>query len=208
MSAKQKTLWFTAGIILSIIFLVPIFLPDYNQYAGEIIKAYPALAPFVIIVFRFLGIVLAPLPGAPVAFASMAFLPWWQAWLWNLIGVELGSACAFFIARRWRERIAAKFAPLQDLHAWQEKISERRQLWGFVTLRFVSSVIVDFLSYAAGLSKISFRNFLLASVSVDAVVSLAFFYIGGKAFAYGVYFAVAFLILLGVSFIVAKYSKK
>jgi len=72
----------------------------------------------------------------------------------------------------------------------------------------MSSVLVDFLSYAAGLSKISFRNFLVASVSVDAVVSLAFFYLGSKAFAYGVYFGLIFIALLGVLFIFAKYSKK
>ncbi|MBI2888995.1 MAG: TVP38/TMEM64 family protein [Candidatus Liptonbacteria bacterium] len=207
MSNKKKVLWITAGALLTVVFLVPIFFPGYNQYAVEIIKKYPALAPLVIIVFRFLGVVLAPLPGAPVAFASIALLPWQEAWLYNLAGVELGSVCAFFIARKWREPIAAKFAPLQELHGWQEKISVRRQFWGFVALRFMSAVVVDFLSYAAGLSKISFRNFLLASVSVDALGSLAFFYLGGVAFAYGVYVAVGFMALFLVLFLVAKYRK-
>lgn len=207
MSNKRKALWLAAGAVLTALFLVPVFFPEYNQYAVTLIKEYPALAPLAIMVFRFLGVVLAPLPGAPVAFASIAFLPWHEAWFYNLIGVEFGSVCAFFIARKWREPIAAKFAPIQSLHAWQEKISEQRQFWGFVALRFLSAVVVDFLSYAAGLSKIPFRNFLLASVSVDALGSLAFFYLGGIAFAYGVYVAAGFMALFLVFFLIARYRR-
>ncbi|MCR4328535.1 MAG: VTT domain-containing protein [Patescibacteria group bacterium] len=208
MSNKQKILWFLVGVVFTAIFFVLIFFPEYNQYAVKIINDYPALAPLVIITFRFLGIVLAPLPGAPVAFASIAFLPWHTAWFYNLIGVELGSVCAFFIARRWREPIAAKFAPIQNLHAWQEKISEKRQFWGFVALRFMSAVVVDFLSYAAGLSKISFRNFLLASVIVDALASVPFFYLGNIAFAYGVYAMAGFVVLFGIFFLVVKFRRQ
>ncbi|MBI2623769.1 MAG: TVP38/TMEM64 family protein [Candidatus Liptonbacteria bacterium] len=207
MSHKKKAFWLAAGVVLTALFLAPIFLPDYNRYAAEVIEHYPALAPFIIIIFRFLGVVLAPLPGAPVAFASIAFLPWQEAWLYNLVGVELGSFCAFFIARKWREPIAAKFAPLQNLHTWQEKISERWQFWGFVALRGMAAVVVDFLSYAAGLSKISFRNFALASVSVDALVSIPFFYLGSVAFSYGAYFAAAFVFLFALLFLIAKYRK-
>ncbi|MBI4034018.1 MAG: TVP38/TMEM64 family protein [Candidatus Brennerbacteria bacterium] len=207
MSHKQKLLWLAAGAVLAVLFLVPVFFPGYNRYAAEIIEQYPALAPVVIIVFRFLGIVLAPLPGGPVAFASIALLPWPAAWLYNLIGVELGSVCAFFIARKWREPVAAKFAPLQELHAWQEKISKQRQFWGFVALRSAAAVVVDFLSYAAGLSKIPFRTFVLASVSVDALVSIPFFYLGSVAVSYGVYFTAAFVALFALFFFLAKYRR-
>jgi uncharacterized membrane protein YdjX (TVP38/TMEM64 family) len=205
MQCTQKLLWLLAGAVLTALFLAPVFLPDYNQFAAELIAQYPAFAPLVIILGRFFGIVLAPLPGAPVAFASVALLPWQAAWLYNLIGVELGSMCAFWIARKWREPIAAKFAPVQNLHAWQEKISERRQFWGFVALRSMAAVVVDFLSYAAGLSKIPFRTFALASVSVDALVSIPFFYLGSVAFSYGIYVAVGFAVLFAALFLVVKY---
>jgi uncharacterized membrane protein YdjX (TVP38/TMEM64 family) len=202
MSRKQKFLWFLAGTALTALFLTPIFLPDYNQYAAEVIERYPALAPLVIIIFRFLGIVLAPLPGAPVAFASIAFLPWQEAWFYNLIGVTLGSFAAFGIARKWREPIAAKFAPIQNLHAWQEKISERRQFWGFVALRTVVGVVVDFLSYAAGLSKISFKNFAIANIAVDGIISIPFYYLGSVALAYSIYFTAGSIVLFGIIFLV------
>ncbi len=208
MPDKKKLLWLGAGACIVIVFLVPVFSGEYFHYAKELLQTYPYLAPLTIIMVRFLGIVLAPLPGAPAAFASLAFLPWYEAWAYNLIGVELGSVCAFLIARKWRESAAARFAPLQELHAWQAKISERGQLWRFMGMRFVSAIVVDFLSYAAGLSTISFKNFLLGSIFVDALISAVFFYLGGAAFMYGMYVFIAFAALFFVFFLAAKYREK
>ncbi len=204
MTIKKKLLWFVAGTGIAVAFLLPIFSGDYYLYTKELLLAYPYLAPFLIIVFRFLGVVLAPLPGVPVSLASIAFLPWYEAWAYNLIGVELGSVCAFLIARRWRERAAARFAPLQELHAWQAKISERGQLWRFMSLRCVSAVVADFVSYAAGLSTLSFRTFLLGSVIVDALISAVFFYLGSTAFRYGLYMFVVFAALFAAFFFIAR----
>ncbi len=208
MFGKRRLLWFAAGAGVAVVFLLPIFSGGYYLYTKELFLAYPYLAPLVIIVSRFLGVVLAPLPGAPVALASIIFLPWYEAWTYNLIGVELGSVCAFLIARRWRERAAARFAPLQASHLWQAKISAHRQLWGFMGLRLVSAVIADFVSYAAGLSTISFRNFLLGSVITDAIVSAVFFYLGSVVFMYGMYVFAGFTALFAAFFLVAKYRRK
>lgn len=172
------------------------------------IEAYPYGAPVIIIFFRFLGMVAAPLPGAPVMFASMVLLPWELALLYNFIGGTSGMIVAFLIARYWREAAVARFAPLQKIHQWQERISHRTQFAAFLALRLSTLVVADFVSYAAGLSKLPFSRFLLAALLVDIPVHFLFFYVGGQAIRYAFALIGGFAILLIILLFAIFYRKK
>jgi uncharacterized membrane protein YdjX (TVP38/TMEM64 family) len=192
-SKKEKVFWLIVSVIIVMVFSLPIFFSDYQSYVTSLIKNSPLLTPLIIIVFRFLGVVLAPLPGAPIAFASMAVLPWHMALLWNFIGAEAGAITAFLIARKFREPVVAHFVSLEKLHRWQDKISERKQFWSFTGLRFVSLVAFDFVSYAAGLSKLPLRTFIVATFLIDIPVNFVFFYFGGLAVGYSLSIFVVFI---------------
>lgn len=200
---RQKALWTLASIALVFIFLAPLFIPDYKAYVMYLLQTYPYFAPITVIGIRFLTIIIAPLPGVQVSFASMAFLPWQEAWLYNLIAVESGSVCAFLIARKFREPVVKYFTPLDAIRRFQKTISHRKQFWGFVALRLVSISAFDFVSYAAGLSVLPFKSFFVASLLIDVPASFIFFYMGGQAMKYGVYifavFAALFFITVAVS---------
>lgn len=185
--STEKYWWGLAGVIVAAIFLLPFVMPGYRQFIEGLIRGYPHAGPFVIIVTRFLAVVLAPLPGAPVALASLLFFEWWEAWVYNFIGSTAGVVSAFWIARKYREPVVARFAPLEKIHHWQERVSKRRQFWTFAALRLAATTVFDFVSYAAGLTTMSFRTFVGAVLLVDIPVSLVFFYIGGVSVQYGVY---------------------
>ncbi len=209
---KTNFLWLAGGVVIAVLFLPAIFSPAYKEQTAYLIRSYPLFAPLIIMFFRFIGVVLAPLPGSPTAFASMALLPWREAFMYNFIGSELGSVAAFFIARHFREPVVEYVAPFKKVREWQNKISEKRQFWGFAGLRVISVTAFDFVSYAAGLSKLSFRTFLVASLLVDIPVSLLFFYLGGLAVGYSVFlfavFSVIFIIALLLGAIYEKNGQK
>lgn len=194
--------------MITAFFLLPIFSPYFRESFFAIISNYPFAAPLTIIVFRFLGVVIAPLPGMPVAFASMTLLPWWEAWLYNMTGTLSGAIMAFGIARMYRERVVAYIAPLKKVHEWQDRISLKKQWWAFVGLRIVSLSMFDFVAYAAGLSKIPFRIYAGTLLIIDIPMSMAFFYFGSIALRYSVYVFVGFSFLFALSFCWSQYSKK
>lgn len=196
---KSNVVWLIAGIIIVIIFFLPIVFSDYQEYAVNLIENFPYLAPLVIIVFRFIGVVLAPLPGAPIAFASMAVLPWYEAWAWNFIGAESGAITAFLIARKFREPVVTRFAPLEKVHQWQEKVSQKKQLWAFTGLRAVSLVAFDFVSYAAGLTKLPLWIFITATLVIDIPAGFLFFYFGGLAVKYSMFIFAVFVVIFMVA---------
>ena len=184
--ARSRILWVFAGLIIAFIFLLPLASHRYQNTIIQVITRYPYVAPVTIIFFRIMGIILAPLPGAPVALASLALLPWWLALLYNFIGTTSGMIGAFWIARIFRDPVVARFASLQYVHQWQEKISQKKQFFAFIALRLSALVALDFISYAAGLTKIPFRTFLLATLAVDIPINFLFYYVGGKAISYSI----------------------
>ena len=199
---RNKIFLLLGSVMIIFFFLLPIISSSFRELFIVTIRNYPYLAPLIIVTFRFLCVVIAPLPGLPVTLASIALLPWWQAWLFNFIGTVSGAICAFLIARIYRERAVAYFTPLKGVHEWQEKLSSRKQWWTFVGLRFVSLSMFDFVAYGAGLTKMPFRTYLATLFVVDLPVSILFFYFGGIAFKYSIYiliaFACMFLSFLGV----------
>lgn len=208
---SSRLTWIFFGLVIAVMFLLPLASDQYKTVLIQAITRYPYMAPIIIISFRIIGVVLAPLPGAPVALASIALLPWWLAMIYNFIGMTSGMICAFWIARKFREPIVARFAPLQYIHQWQEKISRKKQFFAFIALRLSALVALDFISYAAGLTKIPFRTFLLAILVVDIPVNLLFYYVGGKAILYsfaviGVSGVVSLLFLFMI-FYVKKFKK-
>lgn len=206
---REKIVIAVAGIVMTAFFLVPVFSSRYQQSIAEAVAANPTGAFLIVAFARFLAIVVAPLPGQPVAFMSMAVMPWWQAWLANFTGADIGAIVAFLIARKFREPVAARFTGLQNLHTFEAALSGRTRFWGFLGLRFAAAGALDFFSYAAGLTKISFRVFLLATVLADIPITLAFFYFGGKAAQYGVYIMLAFIALFMVaSALIGRYVMK
>lgn len=205
---SKSITWIIGGIIIASIFLLPLVFPHIQTFIVNVIVHYPYVAPLVIIVFRFIGMVFAPLPGAPVSLASMALLPWELAFLYNIIGGTSGMIAAFLIARYYREAAVARFAPLEKIHQWQERISHRTQFAAFIALRLSTLVVSDFVSYAAGLSKLPFSRFLLAALLVDVPASLIFFYVGGQAIRYAFALLGGFAVLFITILLVLFYRKK
>lgn len=200
MSRRNKNLmWVLGGVIITVVFLLPLFSARYFNLIKDFISLHPASAPIVVIFFRFIGVVLAPLPGSPVGLASIAVLPWWQAWIYNLVGVMTGVVAAFLIARKFRERAVARFASLRDIHEWQEKIPKHRQFWTITFFRFTSIAAFDFVSYALGLTRMSFGMFLATSLTAEIPWSFTLYYLGGAAVRYSIYlFILGVLIAVGL----------
>ncbi len=208
--SREQVIITIAAIGMIVVAFVLIFSERYHAILAQAVIDQPQLAFFIVAFARFLAIVIAPLPGLPVAFVSLTVMPWQEAWLANFIGADVGAIVAFLIARKFREPVAARFTGLARLHVFEDAISRRAKFWGFVGLRIVAASALDFFSYAAGLSKVSFRVFATVTILVDIPISLAFFYFGGIAARFGVYFMLASILLFGVatSMIMKQYMKK
>lgn len=143
-----------------------------------------ALGPALFMVLFAIGTVVF-LPGTLFGLAGGAlFGPVWGS-VFNLAGASLGAAAAFLIARHAASAwVRGKAGPRLD-HLIRGVEEEG---WRFVAfVRLVPLFPFNLLNYALGLTRIKFRDYLLATVVCMAPGTIAFTWLGhaGKSAAAG-----------------------
>jgi len=127
----------------------------------EVIENAGNLGPLVIIGFFVIAVVINPLPSAPVALAAgFAYGHTWGT-LYVIIGSVSGAFIAFIIARLLGHDI---------LYKWfgeRLKMGLLGSQWGLAGMiavfRLLPFISFDIVSYAAGLTNITWWRFLLAT---------------------------------------------
>lgn len=183
----------TALLPISAVVALAFWLPSHIDQVIELAKAHPVIAPTLVILWRILSIVIPPIPGAIVSLALIPLFGWFWSFVWAAVGVLIGETLAFLIARKFREPAAKRFVPLQLLHKWESKLSSRNEFLAFLGIRIATGYIADFLSYAAGLSTLSFTKFIGATLLVlplNAVV----YWAGGKLYEVSEFLAILFIL--------------
>lgn len=151
-----------------------------------------ALAPVVYVAFLVAQAVLAPLPAPAVAVAGGYTFGVIEGFLLTWFGSLAGGVISFGISRLFGRRFVAGSARIERLDRYVE---EHGGVMIFV-LRLIPLVSFDAISYAAGLSGIRFRTFLLATALGMLPGTFAFVYLGGAPAGRGAWAVVIGLALL------------
>lgn len=133
--------------------------------------------PLIVIALMVLAIVMSPIPSGPIALAAgAAYGPVWGT-VWIVLGAEAGALIAFGIAR-WLGYEAVE-RKLDGRLSFLKKERSQAALMGVVfASRLVPFLSFDAVSYAAGLSPLSFLRFALATLAGVVPISFALAYFG------------------------------
>jgi len=182
---------------------------------SEIIHNYlqinVALAPVISIILRTTSIVLAPVPGTPIDLLNLAFFNKLPGFIYAEISIIVGSSINFWIARKFGKPVVGNFIPIEKIDLWEKRIEEKSGFFGLTMIRMFTISIFDYLSYVAGLTRMSFGKFVSTSILASIPPVAAFYYFGGIILEKGLFLAmllIAPFILLGVLFHKGKIFKK
>jgi uncharacterized membrane protein YdjX (TVP38/TMEM64 family) len=135
--------------------------------------------PILIVGLTTLAVVASPLPGASVALAAGAMYGHFAGTIYVVIGTEIGAAIAFLITRNLgRGTIVRTWGDKADFGIFGSQIA--LTIIVFVS-RLISFVSFEAVSYAAGLSKLHFRRFLLATLAGILPASFLLAHAGASA---------------------------
>ena len=106
--------------------------------------------------------------------AGLAFGKFWGA-VYLMIGAMLGTSCTFFISRFFGRRVVDKL-----LKGRFKDLDDRLGRRGFMTVLFFRVIPIipyEVLNYAGGLSRIGFRDYILATFLglIPGVIVASFF---------------------------------
>ncbi|GMQ96831.1 MAG: TVP38/TMEM64 family protein [Gammaproteobacteria bacterium] len=149
---------------------------------GITLKSYIAgsgiFGPFFIILFMTVAILISPIPSAPIALASGAAYGHYLGSIYVLIGAEVGAISAFIIARVLGCDVVRA---LYKGDVPFKKLNTQNALMGMVFLsRLMPFISFDIISYAAGLTSLSFWRFALATLAGIAPASFLLAHVGSE----------------------------
>ncbi len=138
------------------------------------VDGWGAWGPLLIVLLMATAIVISPLPSAPIAVAAGACFGSGLGTVYTVMGAELGAVAAFTIARllgyETLRRWPAAGAVLERLG---RKRSQNRLMAVVFASRLLPFLSFDLVSYAAGLTPLTFFRFALATLAGVIPISFA-----------------------------------
>ncbi|MGY0155344.1 TVP38/TMEM64 family protein [Edwardsiella tarda] len=132
------------------------------------------LVSFLLMIFQALA---APLPAFVITLANAALFGWWQGALLSWFSATVAAAICFTLARLvGRDALARWIAP-QTLRRC-DRFFQRYGRYTVLICRLLPFVSFDAVSYAAGLTAMSFVEFLLATAIGQLPATLIYSYVG------------------------------
>ena len=158
------------GTLAFLFFLVRVLgeenLKAYVESAG-------AWAWLALILAKASTMVFAPLSGALLYPLAGTLFGFWPGFLLALAGDALGGVISFWISRIWGKKIVERMLGEDNL-----LLTKARDMMGtakgFFIARALLSPVPEIATYAAGLTKLPFYQFLAIHVALDTV-PVAFF---------------------------------
>ena len=129
------------------------------------VDSYGGSAAALFVALQAAQVVVPVLPGGVSCLAGVVlFGPWW-GFLWNYLGIVLGSLLAFAIARNLGKPLLEKLFS-RKLHEKYEKWTHESKRFDrlFAVAIFLPGLPDDFLCFLAGTTGMSWRKFTLITV--------------------------------------------
>jgi uncharacterized membrane protein YdjX (TVP38/TMEM64 family) len=153
------------------------------------------LAPVVYVLFLAAQAVVAPLPAPALAFAGGYVFGTAGGFVLTWLGVLLGGTICFWLSRLFGRGFVESSDRAKKL---DRHVEEHGGIMIFV-LRLIPLISFDAISYAAGLTCISFWRFFLATALGAAPGTFVFVYLGGAPPGPGLYAALGALAVVAVA---------
>jgi uncharacterized membrane protein YdjX (TVP38/TMEM64 family) len=159
--------------VKTILFIVLILVLVLSQFVFDVVSYFSperlqgmlaragSLAPIVYIFTMALAVVVTPIPSLPLDVAAGAFFGPFLGTLYSSIGALAGAVISFVIARFLGREFIERFlgGHINFCMTCSDKLLTKIVFFS----RLLPVVSFDIISYGAGLTKMSLRNFTLAT---------------------------------------------
>ena len=174
-SEKKKKIIAILKLILLVIIIagIPAFL--YLRYGSgifskdtaynvvEYLQQNRSIAFLLIIGIQVIQVVVCVLPGQPIQFAASYMFGVGRGYLLSVIGAVIGTTISFYLAKLLGSEAMHLFFDEEKIKDYQRRLNSGRGLLITFFIYLIPGVPKDLVSYAAGISEMQFRPFLLAA---------------------------------------------
>lgn len=168
---KERNFWkFITNLISIIVTLAIIIFIIYGFKTGifksqdaliDYVSSYGVLGPIVFIFIQILQVVIPIIPGGASCFAGALAFGGVFGFLYNYIGLCIGSICSYFLAKKYGIKIIRFFFKEETLNKYLKYLKSKKFNKIFTLGILLPGAPDDLLCYISGISSISFKKFLI-----------------------------------------------
>ena len=181
--------------------VISMFATGDFTVVSEFVASYGAYAAVISFVLMLLQSVAAPLPAFLITFANANLFGWWKGALLSWSSAMAGAALCFFIARILGRDAVTKLTSKGGLEQI-DKFFEKHGKNTILICRLLPFISFDVVSYAAGLTSMSFGSFFIATGIGQLPATIIYSYVGGMLTGGAKLFVTALFILFALSVLV------
>lgn len=167
-SVKSIKKYIDIFVLMIIVTLVIFIIKGYtegnfsSQAAFEnYIRQFGVCAPIILIIIQLLQVIFPVVPGVLGSIVGVALFGSMKSFLYNYIGISLGSIIAFLLARRYGANFVRKIITGEKYDKYIGKLQEGKAYTAILFLTFLIPLAPDdVFCYLSGLGKMSFKKFL------------------------------------------------
>ena len=221
---KEKKNWLGKVILLIVVIVavaVYFLVPGVNKVMNKVFAmfasgdftvvrdfvasygAYATVISFLLMIFQSIA---APLPAFLITFANANLFGWWQGAILSWTSAMAGAVVCFYIARILGRDVAEKLTSKSGL-AQIDTFFEQYGKNTILICRLLPFISFDIVSYAAGLTSMSFTSFFIATGIGQLPATIVYSYVGGMLTGGAKLFVTALMILFALSALIFMLRK-
>lgn len=140
-----------------------VFSKDTAYSVIDYLRQNRKIAFLLIIGLQIIQVVICVLPGQPIQFAASYMFGVAKGYLFSVIGAIIGTTISFYLAKLLGSEAMHLFFGEEKVKEYQRRLNSGRGLLIAFLIYLIPGVPKDLVSYAAGISEMRFRPFLLAA---------------------------------------------
>jgi uncharacterized membrane protein YdjX (TVP38/TMEM64 family) len=140
-----------------------IFSKDTANAVIAYLRQNRSTAFLIIIALQIVQVVICVLPGQPIQFAASYMFGVGRGFLLSIVGAVFGTVISFYLAKALGSDAMHMFFGEEKVRDYQRKLNSGRGLMLAFLIYLIPGIPKDLVSYAAGISEMRFRPFLLAA---------------------------------------------
>lgn len=221
---KEKKNWLGKVVLLIVViaavavyFLVPSVNKEMNKVFAmfasgdftvvrDFVASYGAYATVISFLLMIFQSIAAPLPAFLITFANANLFGWWQGAILSWTSAMAGAVVCFYIARILGRDVAEKLTSKSGL-AQIDTFFEQYGKNTILICRLLPFISFDIVSYAAGLTSMSFMSFFIATGIGQLPATIVYSYVGGMLTGGAKLFVTALMILFALSALIFMLRK-
>ena len=170
------------------------------------IRSYGKMAAVVSFLLMILQSVAAPIPSFLITLSNASIFGWVNGAILSWSSAMVGAALCFYIARLLGRDFVEKLTSKSAIES-VDVFFERYGKYAILVCRLLPFVSFDFVSYAAGLTNMSFLSFMVATGIGQLPATIVYSYVGGTLTGGTQKLFVGLLLLFALSILIAMFKK-